>query len=93
MDERLKKYVDEVIAPKLQGDGGFIDLTGTDGNVLHVRLQGGMFEVCDRTTLYELDRGRNKKRSWDRRHGFCRTEKTVFLGYDLRRKRQWHLYR
>lgn len=28
MDERLKKYVDEVIAPKLQGDGGFIDLTG-----------------------------------------------------------------
>lgn len=34
----------------------------------------GMFEVCDRTTLYELDRGRNKKRSWDRRHGFCRTE-------------------
>ena len=40
MDERLKKYVDEVIAPKLQGDGGFIDLAGTDGNVLHVRLQG-----------------------------------------------------
>ena len=40
MDERLKKYVDEVIAPKLQGDGGFIDLIGTDGNVLHVRLQG-----------------------------------------------------
>ena len=91
MDERLKKYVDEVIAPKLQGDGGFIDLTGTDGNVLHVRLQGECSKCA--IALYELDRGRNKKRSWDRRHGFCRTEKTVFLGYDLRRKRQWHLYR
>ena len=84
MDERLKKYVDEVIAPKLQGDGGFIDLTGTDGNVLHVRLQG----ECSK-----CDREKNKKRSGDRRHGFCRTEKTVFLGYDLRRKREFHLYR
>ena len=45
MDERLKKYVDEVIAPKLQGDGGFIDLTGTDGNVLHVRLRGNVRSV------------------------------------------------
>ena len=29
MDERLKKYVDEVIAPKLQGDGGFIGIDVT----------------------------------------------------------------
>ena len=40
MDERLKKYVDEVIAPKLQGDGGFSDLIWTDGNVLQVSLLG-----------------------------------------------------
>lgn len=50
MDERLKKYVDEVIAPKLQGDGGFIDLTGTDGNVLHVRLQG----ECSKLSLIHI---------------------------------------
>ena len=88
MDERLKKYVDEVIAPKLQGDGGFIDLTGTDGNVLHVRLQG----ECSKCAIVP------RCMSWieeeiKRDLGFCRTEKTVFLGYDLRRKRQWHLYR
>ena len=32
-----------------------------------------MFEVCDRTTLYELDRGRNK-RDLGMTSRFCRTE-------------------
>ena len=58
MDERLKKYVDEVIAPKLQGDGGFIDLTGTDGNVLHVRLQGEVIQ-------YRLENEYNAKCRWE----------------------------
>ena len=82
-----------MIAPKLQGDGGFIDLTGTDGNVLHVRLQG----ECSKCAIVP------RCMSWieeeiKRDLGidvtvFAERKKPFFLGYDLRRKRQWHLYR
>ena len=36
----MEEYIKEIIAPKMQGDGGWIDFISYDNNELEVMLQG-----------------------------------------------------
>lgn len=38
--DRLKTYINETIAPKVQGDGGWIELSSTEGEKTTVILRG-----------------------------------------------------
>lgn len=38
--EKLRAFIEETIAPRVQGDGGWIDFKEADGNRVKVRLQG-----------------------------------------------------
>ncbi len=47
----LREYVEQVLAPRLQGDGGWIEFASWDGNTLHVIFRGecakcGILERC-----------------------------------------------
>ncbi len=36
----MEKYIEEVLAPKLQGDGGWIEFVSLEGNILTVTFRG-----------------------------------------------------
>ena len=36
----MKKYVDEILAPKLQGDGGWVEFVSFEGGVLTLIFRG-----------------------------------------------------
>lgn len=36
----MKKYVDEILAPKLQGDGGWVEFVSLEDNVLTLIFRG-----------------------------------------------------
>lgn len=36
----MKEYIEENIIPRLQGDGGWLDILAIDGNRIQVQLQG-----------------------------------------------------
>ena len=39
-EEKIKKVLNEEIAPKLQVDGGDVDFVGIEGNTVKVKLKG-----------------------------------------------------
>ena len=63
--------MDEVIAPKLQGMAVLLILPELMEMFLHVRLQGECSKCAIVPRCMSWIEGRNKKRSWDRRHGFA----------------------
>lgn len=36
----MKEYIETVIAPRIRGDGGWLDILSIDGDCIKVRLQG-----------------------------------------------------
>lgn len=48
--EEWKQFIEEIAAPRVQGDGGWIDFLGQEGNRITVRLQGecSKCQVADR---------------------------------------------
>lgn len=36
----MKEYIEEKIIPRLQGDGGWLDIVSIEGNLIRVQLQG-----------------------------------------------------
>ena len=38
--DRVKKYIENVLQPKIQGDGGWIEFVSLDGNELTVIFRG-----------------------------------------------------
>lgn len=57
----MKTYLETVIAPRLQGDGGWLDVEAVDGDTARVQLQGecskcNMAPRCMRWIEQELER-------------------------------------
>ena len=66
MEKEMKDYIHRVIAPKLQGDGGWIEFISCRGDELKVMLQGecSKCEAADRCMAWvagEIERDMDKK--------------------------------
>ena len=58
--EKIKNYVETVLQPKLQGDGGWVEFVGLDGAYSY--FQGRVFKMPYLKSLHSLDRRTDKKR-------------------------------
>ncbi|MFA9378697.1 MAG: NifU family protein [Lachnotalea sp.] len=59
--DKLKTYIAKTIAPKIQGDGGWIELVSSEGEKTTMRLQGEcskciIAERCMKWVAYEVKR-------------------------------------
>lgn len=62
----MKEYLKNKIIPRLQGDGGWMDIVSQEGNVLAVQLQGEcskchVADRCMRWVETEIARDLNKE--------------------------------
>lgn len=92
----MKEYIEQRILPRIQGDGGWLDLLSEEGDVLTVQLQGecSKCHVADRCMDWirseiKRDLGRDVTIRYRRKKTFS----GMSSNHDGRKKEPWHLFR